>query len=90
MAKFQVISGIFKDYEFNGHSVTIAGESRVWDEDSAGRSYPSEHCIKLTECEECHNLAICESVLWYPNTENAIYLETCSECKVNFNVYIAE
>ena len=90
MAKFQVISGIFKGHEFNGRYVHMSGESRVWDEDSAGRSYPAEHCTELAECEECHKLAICESVLWYPDTEDAIYLETCPDCKVNFKTYIAE
>lgn len=47
MAKYKVISGTFKDHEFNGHPLNIEGESRIWDEDSSGRSYPADNCIEL-------------------------------------------
>ena len=48
MAKYKVITGIFKDHEFNGHPVIIAGESCVWDDDSAGRAYSQSNCIELS------------------------------------------
>lgn len=90
MAKYKVITGIFEGKEFNGHSVNIAGESRIWNEDSTGQSFPAENCKELTECEECHNITECESVLWYPDTKESVYLNTCKECKVNFKSYIED
>ena len=47
MAKYKVITGIMQGLEFNGHPVNISGESRVWNEDSSGQSFPAENCVKI-------------------------------------------
>lgn len=50
--KYIVTTGIFEGHIFNGHPVVISGENRIWDDDSAGRSYPAENTKILSETNE--------------------------------------
>lgn len=43
----------------------------------------------ISECEECQEMDFCESVLWYPESEDQEYLNTCSECQIRFKKDIA-
>lgn len=42
--QFTVIDGICKGTRFNGRECLIAGELRVWNEDSHGQSFPAVQC----------------------------------------------
>lgn len=90
MTKYKVISGIMQGLIFNGHPVSMGGESRVWNDDSTGQAFLAENCTELTvtECQECQNMDQCESVLWYPDTQDSCYLMTCKACQAKFAEYI--
>lgn len=45
--KYKVTKGIFEGHLFNGTECVIANESRIWDADSMGRSYPKRNCEKI-------------------------------------------
>ncbi len=50
--KFLVWQGVFEGHVFNGTPIFIDNERRIWDNDSLGRSYPSENCISIGESEK--------------------------------------
>ena len=37
----------FHGHQFNGTPIVIDGERRIWDNNSAGRSYPAGDCIPV-------------------------------------------
>lgn len=41
-----------KGLEFSGRKCEINGESRIWNEETTGQSYPAENCTNLTELAE--------------------------------------
>lgn len=49
MAKYEVITGIFKGLKFNGFPIVINGESRIWNDDSTGQSFPAENCKLVSD-----------------------------------------
>ncbi len=49
---------------FKGYPIVISGEKRIWNDETSGQSYPSNHCEAFLEDDEVNHLKKLKS--YYP------------------------
>jgi len=52
-------------------------------------SFLKNEAAQFSECDECQEYKLdCESVNWYPESDDSIILCTCGDCQKKYSKYI--